>query len=91
MRKRMSHPHTRLVAVVSLLFACFGIAGVVHADDRPNILFAIADDWGWPHASAYGDAVVKTPNFDRLAKEGVLFPSCVRVVAVVYCRREGRF
>jgi len=24
---------------------------------RPNILFAIADDWGWPHAGAYGDPV----------------------------------
>ncbi|MDF1745422.1 MAG: sulfatase [Gimesia sp.] len=50
---------------------------------RPNILFAIADDWGWPHAGAYGDPVVKTPTFDRLAREGVLFqhayvssPSC---------------
>jgi arylsulfatase A-like enzyme len=51
--------------------------------DRPNILFAIADDWGWPHAGAYGDPVVRTPTFDRLAREGVLFqhafvsaPSC---------------
>ncbi len=50
---------------------------------RPNILFAIADDWGWPHAGAYGDPVVKTPAFDRIAKEGILFqhayvasPSC---------------
>lgn len=50
---------------------------------RPNILFAIADDWGWPHAGAYGDPVVRTPTFDRLAREGVLFqhafvsaPSC---------------
>ena len=33
----------------------------------PNILFAIADDWGWPHAGAYGDPVVQTPAFDRLA------------------------
>ena len=53
------------------------------APKRPNILFAIADDWGWPHAGAYGDPVVKTPTFDRLAKEGILFnhayvssPSC---------------
>lgn len=50
---------------------------------RPNIFFAIADDWGWPHAGAYGDAVVRTPTFDRLAQDGVLFanafvtsPSC---------------
>ncbi len=51
--------------------------------DRPNILFCLADDWGWPHAGACGDPVVKTPTFDRLAREGVLFehayvaaPSC---------------
>jgi arylsulfatase A-like enzyme len=43
----------------------------------------IADDWGYPHAGAYGDKVVKTPTFDRIAREGVLFrnafvaaPSC---------------
>ena len=30
---------------------------------RPNILFCIADDWGWPDAGAYGDPVVKTPGF----------------------------
>ena len=40
---------------------------------RPNILFAIADDWSWPHAGIAGDPVVKTPTFDRIAREGVLF------------------
>jgi len=50
---------------------------------RPNILFAIADDWSWPHAGIAGDRVVQTPTFDRVAREGVLFtntfvtsPSC---------------
>jgi len=52
-------------------------------EERPDILFAIADDWAYPHAGVYGDKVVKTPTFDRVAKEGVLFthafcasPSC---------------
>jgi N-sulfoglucosamine sulfohydrolase len=50
---------------------------------QPNILFCLADDWSWPHASIAGDKVVKTPTFDRVAREGVLFenafvsaPSC---------------
>ncbi|MHC4464672.1 MAG: sulfatase-like hydrolase/transferase, partial [Planctomycetota bacterium] len=50
---------------------------------RPNILFCISDDQSWVHAGVYGDKVVKTPNFDRIAAEGVLFthafcaaPSC---------------
>lgn len=43
-------------------------------DDRPNILFAMGDDWGWPSAGALGDKVVRTPIFDRVAREGVLLP-----------------
>src|SRR5215475_7298800 len=50
---------------------------------RPNILVIVADDWSYPHAGVYGDKVVKTPNFDRVAREGALFtnafcaaPSC---------------
>jgi arylsulfatase A-like enzyme len=53
------------------------------ATNQPSILLCIADDWGWPHASIAGDPVVKTPAFDRVAREGVLFthafsaaPSC---------------
>ena len=40
---------------------------------RPNILFCIADDQSWPHASAYGCPWVNTPAFDRVACEGILF------------------
>jgi len=40
---------------------------------RPNILFAIADDWSYGHAGAYGSKFVRTPAFDRVAREGVLF------------------
>ena len=40
---------------------------------RPNILFAIADDWGFGHAGAYGCKWVRTPAFDRVAREGILF------------------
>ena len=50
---------------------------------RPIILFCIADDWSFPHAGALGDKVVRTPNIDRLAREGMIFtnafcaaPSC---------------
>jgi N-sulfoglucosamine sulfohydrolase len=54
------------------------LAGHSHAQTakRPNILFVIADDWGHNHAGAYGCTWVKTPSFDRIAKEGVLFKNC---------------
>jgi N-sulfoglucosamine sulfohydrolase len=53
------------------------------AEKRPNILFAFADDWG-RYASAYAKTdgpgtmndAISTPNFDRVANEGVLFKNC---------------
>lgn len=43
-------------------------------DPRPNILFIIFDDWGGAgHSSAYGNTWINTPNFDRVAREGVRF------------------
>jgi N-sulfoglucosamine sulfohydrolase len=43
------------------------------ASRRPNILLAISDDQSYPNCSAYGDKSVKTPAFDRIAREGMLF------------------
>ena len=58
--------------------------------NKPNIVFAFADDWG-RYASVYESiegpdslsALIDTPNFDRVAREGALFtntfvpaPSC---------------
>ncbi len=40
---------------------------------RPNILFCLADDASYPFMSAYGCKWIKTPGFDRVAKEGILF------------------
>ena len=39
---------------------------------RPNILLAISDDQSYPYASAYGCPGIRTPAFDRVAREGVL-------------------
>jgi arylsulfatase A-like enzyme len=77
------------VVIVALLEVC--LVGHVHGDQqRPNIVFAFADDWG-RFASAYAkvdddpglNQCLQTPNFDAIAARGVLFrnafvnaPSC---------------
>jgi hypothetical protein len=46
---------------------------------HPNILFIMSDDHAAPAISAYGGflaEVAKTPNIDRLAKEGMRFDNC---------------
>lgn len=45
----------------------------VEQDKRPNILFFITDDESWVERSAYGWSNLPTPNFDRVAEQGVLF------------------
>lgn len=40
---------------------------------KPNILFCIADDATWKHMSAYGSKFVNTPEFDKIANQGLLF------------------
>ena len=39
---------------------------------KPNILFIVADDWS-KHAGIYGDKVIRTPNIDKLGKNGLIF------------------
>ena len=82
---------TRAVFLLSLVAFC----QVDLAANRPNILFLIADDASRDSFGAYGAKYVKTPNFDRLAKEGVLFsqayncnPKCAPARA---CLLTGRY
>lgn len=56
-----------------LLAATFFGTFTISAEDRPNILFIFADDWGWGDLSCHGHPYVKTPNIDRIAKEGTDF------------------
>ena len=43
--------------------------------DKPNILFIMADDIGWFNVSCYNHGIMgyRTPNIDRIAKEGAMF------------------
>lgn len=65
-----------------ILLACFivistGNAGLRHIQsrsiDRPNIVLIYLDDLGYGDVSSYGAQALKTPNIDRLAKEGLRF------------------
>ena len=61
------------LATTGLAINFGGQATFAKEKPRPNILFCIADDQSFPHAGAYGCKWVKTPVFDEIAREGILF------------------
>lgn len=90
----MKHVFSLLTVSVLCVLCCFS-QPLSPTAGKPNILFVIADDWSYPHAGTYGDKVIKTPNIDRMAREGVLFnnaycaaPSCSPSRAAIL---TGRF
>ncbi|MGH7821764.1 MAG: arylsulfatase, partial [Candidatus Binatia bacterium] len=48
-------------------------AAAFAAAPRPNIIFLLADDLGYGDIGAYGQKKIRTPNLDRLAREGMRF------------------
>lgn len=64
----------RLIQALFAITALCVLGSVrLSAETRPNILFCISDDQSYAHTGADGDPVVKTPAFDRIAREGLRF------------------
>ncbi len=57
----------------SLALLCATFFASLHAADKPNIIFILADDAGIGDFSPYGCKYGSTPNIDRLATEGMKF------------------
>ncbi|MFP6752984.1 MAG: sulfatase/phosphatase domain-containing protein [Pirellulaceae bacterium] len=67
-----------LLSILLTLGILLGLTGPASAADekRPNILFIMSDDHAYQAISAYGSVVNKTPNLDRIARDGMRFDRC---------------
>jgi N-acetylglucosamine-6-sulfatase len=70
------------------------------AEERPNFLVVVVDDLRWDDVGAYGHPFSRTPNIDRIAREGARFenafattplcsPSRANILTGLYGRRNG--
>ena len=56
---------------------------------KPNILIVLADDLGYGDLGCYGNQIVKTPNLDRFARQGMRFTDCYAAAANCSPSRTG--
>ena len=63
----------RLVCLSTALSFFLLAVSASAAPSRPNFILFIADDMAWEDCGAYGNKAVRTPNLDRLAREGMRF------------------
>jgi len=62
-----------ILSILLLTSFALSIDGKAAKVKRPNVIFILFDDMGYSDLSCYGAKTVKTPNIDRLAKEGLQF------------------
>jgi arylsulfatase A len=61
--------------VLAALVVVWALAVPATAAERPNVILIMTDDLGYGDVGCYGATAVKTPNIDRLAREGLRFTS----------------
>ncbi|RFS14428.1 arylsulfatase [Emticicia sp. C21] len=60
--------------IVAILFLCFfALSLQAQKAKKPNVIYIYADDLGYGELGCYGQTKIKTPNLDKLAKEGIRF------------------
>ena len=63
----------RAIATLAMCFAGLATTSTTNADDRPNMIFVMADDLGYGDVGCFGQEVIQTPRLDQMAAEGMKF------------------
>jgi arylsulfatase A len=75
--------------LMGALFAVGLPLGVSAADSRPNILVVLCDDLGYGDLGCYGNDVIRSPNIDKFAADGMRFTDCYAASANCSPARTG--
>lgn len=70
---------TRFVFAVVL---CVPLVAAANDNDQPNFVVFLTDDQGWGDLACYGHPVIKSPNLDQFAAEGLRLTQCYAACSV---------
>jgi arylsulfatase A-like enzyme len=59
--------------IAAVLSGCESGLRRAYGQERPNIVYILADDLGYGDLGCYGQKDIRTPNLDRMAREGMVF------------------
>ena len=62
----------KLSAITLLILMTYGLPTWAQKLQKPNVIFIISDDHTWQAISAYGSTLAKTPNIDKIARQGAI-------------------
>jgi len=63
---------TMRYVIILVFMACLPVAeAALKAQDQPNFILILADSQGYSDLGCFGSKTIKTPNIDRMAREGV--------------------
>lgn len=68
------------ISVLTILMVLMLIE--IKAQDRPNVIFILTDQWRSTAFGYAGNKQVKTPNLDQFSRESVNFKNCVSVMPI---------
>ena len=66
----MKPVHRTICSLLALLTTCAGGLSAQPAS-KPNIIYILADDLGYGDLGCYGQKLIRTPNIDQIAKDGI--------------------
>ena len=82
---------TKLLVIAICLFALLGSVDSLAADERPNIVFVLSDDHRWDQLGCAGHPILKTPNLDQLAQDGIRFRNMFVTTSICAASRASIF
>ncbi len=77
----------KLIHIILLIIVV--LSGWSCSDEKPNIIFLLADDHRWDALGAAGNTIIKTPNLDQIAQDGAMFKNAFVTTSICSSSRAS--
>jgi len=62
-----------VISILTAFFSCVGMLSAQKTTEKPNVIIFFTDDQGYQDVGVFGSPLIKTPNLDKMADNGIKF------------------